>query len=490
MKNTAQNTKDMRQELALLEQLAAVKEGNKIRDTFPDTGPLRRELYPKHVEFFEKGATHNERAFISGNRVGKTFSASYEVALHLTGQYPHWWKGKRFISPITAWAAGEDSKTVRESLQPTLMGEYSKLGTGLVPKSTILGVTTRAGVPEALDIVKIKHISGGESRLVFKSYDQGRETFQGAKVDLIWFDEEPPQAIYTEGLTRTMATVPGESNGLCICTFTPLKGLSTVVLQYLPNGRVDPESSRHVTMVGWDDVPHLSDDAKAKLAASYLPHERDARTKGIPQLGAGAIYPVNENDFVIQPMQFPVWFKHVFAMDVGWNRTAALWGAIDPETDILYLYSEHYLGEALPIVHAEGIKSRGYWIPGVIDPASRGRGQKDGQDLYTQYILTGLKLSIAKNSVDAGIYEVWSRISSGRLKVFSNLLNFLGEFRIYRRDEKGRIVKENDHLMDCLRYMCLSGIQIASHKPYDVVGSALSGGGHKFDYNPYASAAL
>ena len=472
------------QEISLLEGLVRSKENNKLKFTFPADGPLRRELYPKHVEFFNKGATHFERAFISGNRVGKTFSASYELALHLTGRYPPWWKGRRFVNPVTAWASGEDSKTVRESSQLTLMGPYGKFGTGLIPKEAIVSTTTKSGVPEAVDIVTVKHRSGGTSRLVFKSYDQGRETFQGAQVDVVWFDEEPPAHIYTEGLTRIMATVPGEKNGICLCTFTPLKGLSTVVLQYLPNGRPDPKNSRYVAMVGWDDVPHLSEAAKKELSSSYLPHELKARTKGIPQLGSGAIYPVSEEDIVIQPIRFPMWYKHVFALDVGWNRTAALWGALDPETDVLYLYSEHYLGEALPVVHASGIISRGSWIPGVIDPASRGRSQKDGEDLFNQYISTGLRLSPARNTVDAGIYEVWTRMSSGRLKVFSTLLNFLGEFRIYRRDEKGKIVKDKDHLMDCLRYICISGISVAAHKPYDVVGANMKGS-HKMEYNPY-----
>jgi phage terminase large subunit-like protein len=474
------------EEITLLEKKAQRYEGTKVVRAFPDKGPLRRELYPKHVEFFDKGAEFKERAFVAGNRVGKTYAASYEVTLHLTGRYPPWWKGYRFHRPITAWVAGEDSKTVRESLQITLMGETGSFGTGLIPANDLVSWTTRSGVPEALDIVKVKHISGGTSRLVFKSYDQGRETFQGAKIDVMWYDEEPPTDIYTEGLTRTMSTDPSEENGLCLCTFTPLKGLSGVVLQYLPGGRIAKDNTRHVTMVGWDDVPHLSADAKEKLASAYLPHERKARTKGVPQLGAGAIYPVDENDLIIPPIQFPIWYKHVFALDVGWNRTAALWGAIDPETDILYLYSEHYQGEAPPVVHAEGIKGRGSWIPGVIDPAARGRSQKDGEDLYRQYVATGLKLSLADNAVESGIYNVWTRMTSGRLKIFSTLLNLLGEFRIYRRDEKGKIVKENDHLMDCLRYLCMTGIKVAAHKPYDMLNIGRKQL-HQTEYNPYES---
>jgi hypothetical protein len=212
-------------------------------------------------------------------------------------------------------------------------------------------------------------------------------------------------------------------------------------------------------------VPHLSDIDKAKLAASYMPHERDARMKGIPSLGAGAIYPVAESDIICEPFQIPAWMTQCYGFDVGWNRTAAIWGAHDPEAGVTYLYSEYYCGQAEPVIHAEAIKSRGRWIPGVVDPAARGRGQKDGEQLLQIYRGLGLKLEPATNAVEAGIYEVWSRLSCGRLKIFSTLQNWLAEFRLYRRNEGGKIVKENDHLMDATRYLVLSGLSRAVARP-------------------------
>lgn len=211
---------------------------SRIDTLYPETGLLRRELYPKHTEFFAAGAVHQERAFIAGNRVGKTTAAAYEATLHLTGDYPKWWEGRRFDRPTTGWAAGEDAKTVRETVQLMLLGAPGLHGTGMIPKRRLSGTTARGGIPDAVDTATIEHVSGGSSRLVLKSYDQKREAFQGAKVDLVWFDEEPPLSVYMEGLTRTMATVPGDANGLVMCTFTPLKGLSDVVLLYLPGGKM------------------------------------------------------------------------------------------------------------------------------------------------------------------------------------------------------------------------------------------------------------
>ena len=207
--------------------------------------------------------------------------------------------------------------------------------------------------------------------------------------------------------------------------------------------------AKHTTFAAWDNTPHLSESAKAEMISAYMPHERDARTKGIPSLGSGAIYPVSEDDILCDPFEFPAWYRHCYGMDVGWNKTAAIWGALDPEDSCVYLYAEYYRGQAEPAVHAAAIRGRGDWIPGVIDPAARGRGQADGEQLLGAYIGLGLSsLTLANNAVEAGIYAVWERLSTGRLRVFRTLQNFRTEYRIYRRDEKGKIVKEKDHLMD------------------------------------------
>ncbi|MDO8534610.1 MAG: hypothetical protein Q7S17_07710 [Xanthobacteraceae bacterium] len=214
------------------------------------------------------------------------------------------------------------------------------------------------------------------------------------------------------------------------------------------------------------DVPHLDEKTKAELRSSGLPHTQDARERGIPSLGSGAIYPVPESEFVCEPFAIPPEWPRSYGLDVGWNKTACIWGARDRNTDTVYLYAEHYRGKAEPSIHATAIKARGVWIPGVIDPAARGRMQKDGEQLIEMYRQLGLLLLPARNDIEAGLYMVWERLSTGRLKVFRTCLNFLAEYRNYRRDEHGRIVKEDDHLQDSCRYLVISGLELAIPMPF------------------------
>jgi len=259
------------------------------------------------------------------------------------------------------------------------------------------------------------------------------------------------------------------NNGLIMLTFTPLMGMSDVVMAFLPNGLAAEQSdgSKYVVMATWNDAPHLSDEAKKELWDSIPPFQRDARSKGVPQLGAGAIYPVPESDILVSDFEIPAHWPRGYAMDVGWNRTAAGFYALNRDTDVLYRYGEHYRGQAEPAVHAQAIKARGLWLPGVIDPASRGRAQQDGMQLLSIYRELGLNLDVALNSVEAGIYAVWERMSSGRFKVFESCQSWRQEFRLYRRDEAGKIVKANDHAMDEMRYFVMSGLERMKTKPIE-----------------------
>ncbi len=245
---------------------------------YPDTGPYRRELYGKHLEFFAAGTKNIERAALGGNRSGKTTMGAYEATLHATGQYPAWWKGYRFNKPTSGWVAGDTSKTVREIIQEKLVGKPTRPGTGMIPEHLIVNKIAKAGVSEAIETLYVRHVSGGTSIITFKSYDQKRISFQGTAQDWIWLDEEVDEAIYTECVMRTMKT-SDFTGGIVFLTFTPLMGISAVVQLYLPDGK-NASSDRAITFISWDDIPHLDEKEKAERIRKIPPYQRDARSIG------------------------------------------------------------------------------------------------------------------------------------------------------------------------------------------------------------------
>lgn len=202
--------------------------GGHLGKLFPEEGPYSWKNYPRHMQFVEAGTRHRERFFMGGNRTGKSELGCYELCCHLTGQYPDWWMGRKFDHPIEAWAASETNIVTRDILQQKMLGPAGQFGTGLLAQDRIENVRMKPGVPDAVESCKVKHESGGWSHLQFKSYDQGRKTFQGTAKHIILLDEEPPFDVYSECLVRTMTV-----DGMVMVTATPLKGLTQFVQEYL-----------------------------------------------------------------------------------------------------------------------------------------------------------------------------------------------------------------------------------------------------------------
>jgi phage terminase large subunit-like protein len=464
-------------------QALKIHQYNRMEYLFPEEGALNRHLYRKHSQFFQAGAVRRCRAFLAGNKVGKTTSGAYEMALHLTGRYPRWWPGKRFAGPVKAWSCGLNNVKVRDSLQAEMCGlivrdpkaaadEIVGLGTGMLPLDCILGKPRpKAGVTDAFDTVHVRHASGGVSVLLFKSYDAGVDSFSAENLDVIHLDEECPQDIWTECLLRTMTR-----NGIMYLTATPLLGMTEVCVSlmqaYETQGPLHEHSSAtYVTMASWDDAPHLTEQAKKDLEKEIPAYQRDARMRGIPQLGAGAIYPIEESAIKEDPQEIPDFWPRSWAMDVG-NNTAVLWGAHDRASGVYHIYREYFRSgdvEAVPpSIHAaaiKGFKDKDKWMPGVIDPAARGRSQTDGNNLLQMYTDLGLDVTPSQNAVESGIQEVLDAFSTGKLKISATCQTFWSEFRLYQRDKNGKVKKTRDHCMDALRYFWLSGRDIMRTRP-------------------------
>ncbi|MBM3091602.1 DNA packaging protein [Ensifer sp. T173] len=413
--------------------------------------------YKKQVEFHKAGASYRERLFMAGNQLGKTLSGAAEAAMHLTGQYPDWWPGRRWDRPITALAGSESYELTRDGVQRLLIGpplNEEDWGTGYIPKAAILDTTRRAGVSGTLDSVTVRHASGGASTLLLKGYDQGRSKWQANTVDFVWFDEEPPEDVYLEGITRTNAT-----GGSVAVTFTPLKGMSTVVARFIMPGEDEGAKYRTVITMTIDDAEHYSPEERARIIASYPAHEREARTKGVPSLGSGRIFPIAEESIVVDPFEIPKHWVQIGGLDFGWDHPfGAACLAWDRDADVIYLTKEYREREATPLIHSGALKPWGAWMPWAWPHDGLQHDKGSGEQLAAQYRGQGLTMLPERatfddgtNGVEAGLSDMLQRMQTGRWKVFRTCPLWLEEFRLYHRKD-GKVVKERDDVISASRY--------------------------------------
>lgn len=421
-----------------------------------DTNRLRAYApYPKQEIFHAAGISHRERLFRAGNQLGKTVAGGFETAMHLTGRYPDWWEGKTFDKPVATWAASVTSELTRDGVQRILMGRINAIGTGAIPKDAIKDYSLKRGVADAFDTVVVRHAGGGdvqagESLNTFKSYDQGRAKFQAETLEVVWFDEEPPEEIYTEGLTRTNTT-----GGVVYLTFTPLLGMSSVVRRFL----LEQSADRHDTNMTIEDALHYSEEERARIIASYPAHEREARTRGIPILGSGRIFPVAEEDITVPAFEIPPHWVQIGGLDFGWDHpTAGIKLAWDRDADCVYVTNAYKRSEATPVIHAAALKPWGDWLPWSWPHDGLQHDKGSGEQLAKQYRDQGLGMLQERatfpdgtNGVEAGLMDMLDRMQTGRFKVFSHLPEWFEEFRLYHRKD-GKVVKEMDDLMSATRY--------------------------------------
>lgn len=424
---------------------------------------LAYRAYPKQRAFHAMGAAKRERAFLAGNQCGKTISASREVAMHLTGWYPPWWEGKRFNDPVRWGIGSHTADLTRDGAQRLLLGKFGEFGTGAIPKANMKDFKLSRGTPEAVDLIKVRHASGGISEAVFKAYSDGRQAWQADTWHGAWLDEESPEDIYSEVLARTAV-----HSGLVMSTLTPLLGMSNVVSKFYP---VPDTEDRGIVMMTIDEAEHFTPEQRAKIIAGYLPHERDARTKGIPMLGSGRIYPYADDMISMAPIgSIPPLWPRIVGIDFGSDHpTAAVWIARDIDAGVSYIYDCYRMKGGNVPIHASALRARGASIIPVAWPHDGLNETAVGPQLAKQYRDEGINMlaehaqydvvpgdskenpKLARNSVEAGIQDLRTQMETGTLKVYSHLNDFFEEFRMYHRKD-GKIVKVNDDLLDALRY--------------------------------------
>ncbi len=405
---------------------------------------FKYEPYRWQEQFHRAGLDNQERMLRAANRVGKTHSAAYEVACHATLAYPDWWEGKRFTHSTLGWVVSHTNETSRDIVQKELLG--SDVGTGLIPADSISKVTYRqAGVSNVVDTVKVR-CPHGLSTITFRTFDQGWRKFQGAAPEYIWLDEEAEDfRIYTECLTRVLT-----SKGIIFVTFTPLLG-ETDLVRHFEKG----VAGTYVQTATWDDAFHLSDTEKERFIESFPLHERDARTKGVPMMGEGRVFPVDEKELSVPAFEIPTHFARICGVDFGISHPAAAsWMAWDRDSDIVYVYDCYKQANETPVYHAQAISKRGNWIPVSFPHDGMNREKSGGKTLRDHYAESGvnmLGISARYDNKKGGaqpvepiVMEMLERMKTGRFKVFSHLNEWFSEFRnLHRKDGKIQAVRDD-----------------------------------------------
>jgi len=229
---------------------------------------------------------------------------------------------------------------------------------------------------------------------------------------------------------------------------------------------------------GWDDVPHLSAKQKAELLAAYPEHERDARSKGIPMLGSGAVFPIDEASITVPPREIPKHWPQIVGLDFGWDHpTAAARLAWDRDADCVYVTHTYRKAKDVPVVHAAVVRAWGDWLPVAWPHDGLQHDKGSGDQLKEQYKAAGLRMLDEQashveggNGVEAGIMDMLERMRTDRFRVFAGNNEWFSEFRTYHRKD-GKIVKEVDDLMSATRYGVMM-LRYARVKPVPVARTA------------------
>ena len=438
-----------------------------------------------HYEVGE-GEVAEERALICANQIGKTMSAAMDTAFHASGLYPDWWDGTRFDYAPSIVCIGKSNDSVMKVIQNELMGDPlaqpDSIGTGAIPKDKIKKTHRKPGVVNAMSSVLVKHVSGKDAKIWFMAYEQDTGAMMGIRNDIVWADEEPPQDVMSQ-MKRSQLSRKQKS---IYMTFTPEEGVTQVVDQLLN----DMQKYQAVIRATWDDAAHMTPEVREKELSKFPPHERDMRSRGIPMMGSGLVFPVPDEQIMFDMFEIPEHWPRICGIDLGFDHPfAAVWIAWDRDSDIAYVYDCYRISGKLISETSSSVKHRGSWIPCAwphdalkTDPKSgitiadqyRNEGVRMLPDKFSNPPAPGQKEGQGGNGREAGLFAMLTAMEEGRFKVASHLSDWFQEKQQYHRKD-GKIVDLREDLMSATRYAYQS-LRFASTRPVPKVRTPVSSG--------------
>ena len=456
----------------LLEALTYHQKYNKL--AFYDPYPFQREFHGAIGKDSEEVAS--QIGLICANQIGKTTAGAAEAAFHATGDYPEWWEGVRYECPVIILCAGVSNDSTKRIIQHELLGGIKGTddwGTGMIPQKNLGEPTRKAGVPDAYESVMVKS-KYGWSKIWMMAYEQGWKKFQGIRFHFGWPDEEPPEDIWSQMLRGTIS----QKNSRISITMTPEEGMTKVVMGFMN----ELKEGQALVTATWDDAKHNDDtkahkkgdthltEAKKRQILGALPEwQRDMRSKGIPLMGSGLVWPIAEEDIKCAPVDIKAYWPRICAVDFGSDHPfAAVWLAWDRDLDIVYLYDCFRQRRKLISENASEIRKRDTWIPVIwphdgnqADPKSSNTYaelyRQEGVNMWFESFTNPPRAGEKKGDIgtEAGLEDIFERLSTGRFKVLNHLNDWFEEFRMYHRKD-GKVVPLKDDLMSATRYAAMS----------------------------------
>ncbi len=407
---------------------------------------------------FHRCSKRNRWVF-GGNRSGKTECGAAECVYMARGTHPY----RQNRSNVCGWVVSVSAQVQRDVAQKKILHYLRKDWI-----EDVVMLSGRRDAPEdgIIDFIRVKNVFGGSSVIGFKSCDQGREKFQGASLDFVWFDEEPPEDVYRECRMRVM-----DRQGDVFGTMTPLKGLTFVYRDIFLNRQNDPEV--WYEFMEWADNPYLDRNEIALMEASLDERTLQSRQFGrFASASEGLVYPeFDEQIHVIEPFPIPKEWQDTISIDPGLNNPlSAHWYAVDFD-DNVYVMFEHYEAGKDVDHHAKRIAqicdtlgwkrdSRGR-ICALIDSAAKQRtlsGVKSVAELfYERGILVNPDV---EKDLFSGIARVKSYLNSKNglpnLYIFNCCPHLIRELKGYYWGSGDTPRKADDHALDEMRYYLMT----------------------------------
>ena len=415
-----------------------------------------RRKHKKQMAFHR--CKKRNRWVFGGNRSGKTECGAVEAIWMARGIHPY----RRNRKDVFGWVVSLSQQVQRDVAQSKIL-HY-------LPKNWIADIVMLSGRKDSpasgiIDQIKLKNVFGGISTIGFKSCDQGREKFQGASLDFVWFDEEPPRDIYEECLMRVM-----DRKGDIFGTMTPLKGRTFVYNEIYLNARRNPEV--WYEFMNWEDNPFLSASEVKLLEGALDQSSLDSRKYGRFSEGYGLVYPeFDESVHVVKPFSVPSEWQENVSIDPGLrNPLSAHWYCVDWDGNI-YVVAEHYEKGRDIDFHAaaiDEISRRLGWkrdgsgrISALIDSAAGQRTLASSKSVSELFYERGIAVNPnVDKDVFSGISRVKSYLARGNgqpdIYIFDCCENMIAEFKSYSWGAGDRPIKAGDHAMDELRYFVMS----------------------------------